>query len=168
MRPLGRGEAAVSAWRPIPARAAGGWGSLRVRAGSMVRRRVLPGSVPVAGFSELQRRPITDGTGQAVVTAQGTATIKVGPTHWGQVWYPVSADIATTTGPLDASTVQFFLGVISASTQIGGQSYQGGGDTMSWSSRPVQFGEQVYAVWSGATAGDIATLRVTGDEDVLT
>ena len=157
-----------SARRPIPARAAGGWGNLRVRAGSMLWRPVLPRSVPVARFSELQRRPITDGTGQAIVSGAGAATIRVGPTHWGEIWYPVSADIATTTGPLDTSTVAFFLGVISASSQIGGQSYQGGGDTMSWSSRPVQFGEQVYAVWSGGNPGDLATLRVTGDEDVLT
>ena len=134
----------------------------------MIRRRVLPRSVPVTGFTDLQRRPITDGTGQAVVNGSGAAIVRVGPGHWGQTWYPVSADIATTTGALDTSTVQFFLGVISASSQIGGQSYQGGGDTMSWSSRPVQIGEQVFAVWSGATPGDLATLRVTGDEDVLT
>lgn len=134
----------------------------------MVRRSVLPRSVPVGHFSELQRRPITDGTAQATINAQGNATARVGPLHWGSVWYPVSADIATTTGALDTSTVQFFLGVISTATQIGGQSYNGGGDTMSWSSRPVQLGEQIFAVWSGGTPGDIATLRVTGDEDVLT
>jgi hypothetical protein len=159
----------VSAFRPIPARAAGGWRGLRVRAGSMVRRQVLPRSVPLTMFTDLQRRAITDGTGQATIDGTGAATIRVGPGHWGQTWYPVSADIATSSGVADvSSTVQFFLGVISAATQIGGQSYQGGGDTMSWSSRPVQFGEQVFAVWAGGTPGDLATLRVTGDEDVLT
>lgn len=133
----------------------------------MVRRRVLPPSMPVARFQNLQRRPITDGTVQAVIDGTGSASVRVGPQHWGQTWYPVSADIATTSGVADVSTCQFFLGVISAASQIGGQSYQGGGDTLSWSSRPLQFGEQVYAVWAGGNPGDIATLRVTGDEDVI-
>lgn len=158
----------MSAFRPVPAQAGGGWRGVRVRAGSMIRRRVLPRSMPLSAFGDLQRRAITDGTGQATISGAGTATIRVGPLHWGQTWYPVSADIATSSGVADVSTVQFYLGVISASTQIGGQSYQGGGDTMSWSSRPVQFGEQVFAVWSGGKPGDLATLRVTGDEDVLT
>lgn len=159
----------MSAHNPIPARAAGGWPrGWRVPAGTMIRRTVLRPRVPVSRFSELQRRPITDGTAQVTLDGTGSGTVRVGPTHWGTTWYPVSADIATTTGPNDVSTCAFFLGVIGTATQIGGQSYQGGGDTMSWSSRPVQFGEQVYAVWSGGNPGDLATLRVTGDEDVLT
>jgi hypothetical protein len=153
---------------PVPARAAGGWprGAV-VRAGSMVRRTVLPRSVPVHRFGRLERKAIHDGTGQATISGAGTATVRVGPQHWGETWYPASADIATTSGINDASSCQFYLGVISAATQIGGQSYAGGGDTMSWSARPVQFGEQVFAVWSGGNPGDIATMRVTGDADVI-
>ncbi len=153
---------------PVPARAGGGWprGAV-VRAGSMVRRRVLPRSAPVRMFGRLERKAISDGTAQATVNGAGTATVRVGPVHWGETWYPASADIATTSGVDDSSTCAFYLGVISAATQIGGQSYAGGGDTMAWSARPVQFGEQVYAVWSGGNPGDIATMRVTGDADVI-
>lgn len=148
---------------------AGGW-PRGMRAGTVraphVDRRVLPRSTPVHGYVNRVSTPIDDGTGQAVITA-GAATVKVGPSGFGVRWYPVQAIISTTTGVADASTCQFFKGVISASSQIGGQSYAGGGDTIGLAGMELQPGEFVYAVWSGGNNGDVATLRVIGAKSSL-
>src|SRR5579862_9183176 len=118
---------------PVPARAGGGWprGAV-VRAGSMVRRRVLPRSAPVRMFGRLERKAISDGTAQATVNGAGTATVRVGPVHWGETWYPASADIATPSRVGDPGHGRFFLGVVQAAEADRRQVEAGGGDTMAW------------------------------------
>lgn len=149
------------------ARRAGGWPpGMRVPAGTHVRRQVLPRQVPLRHYGERVSTPIDDGIAQATV-ASGAATVKVGPAGFGVRWYPAQAIINTTTGANDVSTCQLFKGVISAASQIGAQSYAGGGDTIGLAGMDLQPGEFIYAVWSGAVNGDVATLRVLGDKSSL-
>jgi hypothetical protein len=108
-----------------------------------------------------------EGTGQAVVSGAGAATVIVNPQGVGTHWYPVKADISTTSGAADASTCQLFLGAQSVQTQIGGQSYAGGGDTFGLGGHVLTPGDLLIAVWAGGNPGDIATLRVTGDQVVM-
>lgn len=139
---------------------------MRVPAGSHVARRVLPRHIPLRNYDARVTTPIDDGTGQATV-AGGAATVKVGPGGFGVRWYPAQAVINTTTGANDASTCQLFKGVISAASQIGAQSYAGGGDTIGLAGMELQPGEFIFAVWAGAVNGDVATLRVLGDKSSL-
>lgn len=149
------------------ARHAGGWPpGMRVPAGTHADRRVLPRHIPLRNYADRVTTPIDDGIGQATV-AGGTATVKVGPSGFGVRWYPAQAVINTTTGANDPSTCQLFKGVISAASQIGAQSYAGGGDTIGLAGLDLQPGEFIIAVWSGATNGDTATLRVLGDKSSL-
>jgi len=125
-------------------------------------------SIPVERYRPLVRVPIHgEGTGQAVVNGSGAATVQVTPQGLGTKWYPVKADITTTSGVNDASTCQLFLGAQSLATQIGGTSYAGGGDTFGLAGHILAPGDLLIAVWAGGKPGDIATLRVTGDQVVM-
>jgi hypothetical protein len=125
--------------------------------------------IPVEAYRGLVRVPIHgEGTGQAVVSGAGAATVRVSPQGLGTVWYPVKADITTTSGPADGSTCQLFLGAQSVATQIGGTSYAGGGDTFGLAGHVLAPGDVLIAVWAGGNPGDVATLRVTGDQVALT
>lgn len=125
--------------------------------------------MPVERYRPLIRVPIHgEGTGQAVVNALGAAVVTVNPQGLGTKWYPVKADISTTSGVNDASTCQLFLGAQSVNTQIGGQSYAGGGDTFGLAGHILAPGDLLIAVWAGGNPGDIATLRVTGTQVVMT
>jgi len=124
--------------------------------------------IPIERYRPLVRVPIHgEGTGQAVVDGTGAATVRVSPQGLGTHWYPVKADISTTSGVNDASTCQLFLGAQSVQTQIGGTSYAGGGDTFGLAGHVLTPGDLLIAVWAGGKPGDIATLRVTGDQVVM-
>jgi hypothetical protein len=124
--------------------------------------------MPIERYRPLIRVPIHgEGTGQAVVSGAGAAVVTVNPQGLGTKWYPVKADILTTTGTNDASTCQLFLGAQSVNTQIGGVSYNGGGDTFGLAGHILAPGDLLIAVWAGAIPGDIATLRVTGTQVVM-
>jgi len=118
----------------------------------------------VERYRPLARVPLYSAIGQATVTGAGAATVTVGPTGVGTRWYPVKADITTTSGTTDASTCALYVGVISLATQIGGTSYAGGGDTFGLAGHMLQPGDFLIAVWAGGKPGDTATLRITGDQ----
>jgi hypothetical protein len=125
-------------------------------------------STPIERYRPLIRVPIHgEGTGRAVVNAQGAATVTVNPQGLGTKWYPVKADISTTSGVNDASTCALFIGAQSVATQIGGTSYAGGGDTFGLAGHILAPGDLLIAVWAGGNPGDIATLRITGDQVVM-
>jgi hypothetical protein len=124
--------------------------------------------VPIERYRPLVRVPIHgEGTGQAIVNGSGAAVVQVTPQGLGTKWYPVKADITTTTGANDQSTCQLFLGAQSVATQIGGTSYAGGGDTFGLAGHILAPGDLLIAVWTGGNPGDIATLRVTGEQVVM-
>lgn len=131
-----------------------------------VRKLGRPGTIPMQDYATPRRTPIAGGYGSAIVAA-GTATVKVGPMGVGTVWYPQAAAIATTTGANDASTCALYLGPLGLQTLIGGQSYAGGGDTIGLAVPPLWNGYFIWAVWSNAVNGDLATLTIYGEQDSL-
>jgi hypothetical protein len=165
---LTRVAARVAGLGPI-ARSGGGAGSLPNR-GFANRRGA---STPQSAYTGRQQTVITGGYAAAVVPASGSVTVRVGPMGTGTVWYPQAAAISTTTGASDASTCALYLtplenGSQVPATQIGGQSYAGGGDTIGLAVPPMWPGYFIVAVWTGATPGDLAALAVYGTQQVLT
>ncbi|HLM89236.1 MAG TPA: hypothetical protein VK284_09440 [Streptosporangiaceae bacterium] len=109
------------------------------------------------------------GVGQSLVNASGVATVRVGPSGLGTLWFPQQAILSTTTGATDSSTAIGYLGpagVVAANILF--QSYQGGGDVQGIAIPVLQPGDFVTAVWSGGHPGDWATLRIVGTLQALT
>ena len=126
-----------------------------------------PRTIPVQDYSRSVRSPIAGGYGSGIVPANGIVTVKVGPMGLGTIWYPQAWAIATTTGAADTSTCALYVGPLGLQTQIGGQSYAGGGDSGGLAVPPLWPGYFIWAVWAGATKGDLATLTVYGEMDSL-
>jgi hypothetical protein len=144
-----------------PQAARGGKLVMRVAARPITR-------VPQQRFARrVSQVPISGGQGMATVNAQGQATVSVGPQGRGTTWYPAAAFVTTTTGAADNSTVSVYVGAQVQENLQGGQSYAGGGDTVSLAVVSMQPGDYLIAVWSGAVPGAVATLNVTGSQDVL-
>ena len=126
-----------------------------------------PASVPVDAYRGRIRTPIPSGYAAVTIASDGTATAYVGPQGLGTVWYPQAAAIATSTGASDTSTCTIYVGPEGLQTQVGGQSYAGGGDTIGLAVPPLWNGYFVWAKWAGGTAGALATLTVYGEMDSL-
>lgn len=153
-------------------RAAGGWPrGLRVPAGSMVDRRLLPPVVPHTAFLSSADVPIgPDGFAQGII-ANGTVTLSVGPSTAGSSWDLSQASVATTTGVNDSSTVAFYAQpAINAAPLLPfqiGQGFAGGGGQVGLAGIKLVTGERLFAVWSTANNGDTATLILSGTKTVL-
>lgn len=115
--------------------------------------------------------PTAGATYSGTVTITGASlTLNVGPQGVGSSWDLAQVSVATTTGTADASTVAFFVqptGTVQAPWQVG-QSYAGGGDQVGLAGIKMVPGERLYAVWTSANPGDIATMILTGVMTVLT
>lgn len=111
--------------------------------------------------------PLTGGQGVVIISGAGTGTVTLTPQGLGTVWYPAAVNISTTTGAADASTAQVFLGATGIDTLLVGQSYAAGGDTISLSVPPLRPGENLIVMWSGAHAGDTASVNILGLMDAL-
>ena len=134
------------------------------------RRR--PASVPQNAYQARATVPIASGYGSGLVDVNGNATVIVGPAGIGIVWFPTMAAIATTSGAADNSTCTVCLSPLTSNlaftqSQIIGQSYTGGGDSLGLAVPPMWPGTYVQAFWKNGTAGDLATLTVYGDMEVL-
>jgi hypothetical protein len=115
----------------------------------------------------LQIRP-GEGTKTGKVPASGTITLMLGPEGLG-TWYVSYVQIATTTGALDISTAAVTTGpAVSTGIVPAGQAYNGGGDSVSMGGAALACGEYVIVTWSNAKQGDLATMRVYGNNQVLT
>lgn len=110
--------------------------------------------------------PLTGGQAQGIV-ADGTLTLTVGPQAAGTVWYPVQITVSTTTGVLDTSTAQVYLGPVTTQATLVGSVYSGNGNS---ANVPAQLtpGQYVTVVWTGAHDGDTAAVNVTGTMSALT
>ena len=153
--------------RGIPSQVARILDAQRARALKPVIPVKRPATVPVQAYALHQRTPITNGYGSAIVSASGSATVTLGPQGVGTVWYPQQASIATTTGANDASTCTLFVGPLALLSQIGSQSYAGGGDSLGLAVPALFPGFFLVAVWSGGHSGDLAVLTVYGQQDQL-
>jgi hypothetical protein len=112
-------------------------------------------------------RTSLDGITSDAAVAGGTATVQLGPQGVGARWYLTQANVFTSTGPNDVSTVALYLGAAVLANLLGGSSYAGGQDTIGLNVRPLTPGDFVTAVWSGAHNGDTATLVLYGEQDAL-
>lgn len=147
---------------PVPAIPAGsGYG---VRG---FRKLARPQRTPQQFYRRQLEVPITDGSNSGTVLASGTVTVQVGPQGVGTRWYPTMATISTGTGTADASTAVVYAGTLGVASVQAAQSYTGGGDTIGLNDAELYPGLYVIAIWSGAVAGDTATLVVYGNQTVL-
>jgi hypothetical protein len=124
---------------------------------------------PVHLYTQQVDVPLSGAQGVTTISGAGTGTISVGPAGLGTVWYPASAVISTTTGGLDTSTCQIYVGPAGVPTTLQGSLINSGGaGTVALAIPQLSPGLYVIAVWSGAKPGDIATLNVTGTAQMLT
>ena len=129
------------------------------------QRGYQPPMVPQEAFTRAVRTLIQAGVGQAIVSSAGSATVVLGPQGVGTRWYPSQIQVSTTTGPVDQSSCVLYRDIVEAKHEIG-QTLQGGGDTLGFT-HDMQPGDLIYAVWSNANPGDLATLAVHGDQMAL-
>lgn len=142
-------------------------GTWRAAPGGLVKLRA-PGVTPIEAFTGRVQVPIgIDGQASVTVGAGGSATLQVGPQGIGARWAPDQAGIATSVGANDTSTCAVYAGPQAIRPFLVAQSYNGGGDAVGLAGITLQPGEFVFAVWTGATAGSVAQLKVTGDKTVL-
>jgi len=129
-----------------------------------------PKSPPVAVYRQTAQSQIGGyGVGQGQVSAGGAATVQIGPSGLGTLWYPQQAVLSTTSGVNDSSTAIGYLGPAGAvAANILYQSYQGGGDVQGIAVPVLQPGDFITCVWSGGHPGDWATLRIIGTLQALT
>lgn len=111
--------------------------------------------------------PLVGGQAQGKISAAGAATLSVGPSGFGNVWYPASVTIQTTSGVNDTSTCEIYLGP--ANTPVGNllqaTLFPGGLGTASLAIPSMTPGQYIIGVWSGGKSGDVATINVTGTMD---
>lgn len=150
--------------RPVPAIPAGGWRAVGGRFTVPVRR---PRALPIEAYVRPRRVQIgADGVRGGVISAQGTATVSVGPQGYGTRWYPNQVGLATASGAADASTATIYLNVIGPGGFLA-QSYAAGGDQPGIAVPEMQAGDLLYVVWSGGKSGDWCQATVIGPMDVL-
>lgn len=147
---------------PVPAIAAGSWRA----AGDVFTKLRRPPVTPLAEFNQIVRVAIAgDGVAQTIVAASGVATLPIGPQGLGTRWYPQQVTIATQSGANDPSTCALYLN--STAFPPIGQSYAGGGDSIGLAVPPMEPGDLLIAVWTGATPGNWASITVIGSKDAL-
>jgi hypothetical protein len=146
---------------PLPARAAGGWGS-------GFRKWVQPPPIPIQAYQHTGRGPIAgNGINSGVISAGGSAQVSVGPSGTGCRWYPQSVSLATASGASDASTALVYLGAV-ANGLVVGTSYAAGGDQVGLAVPMMQPGDLLIVVWSGGHPGDWCNMQTIGDLEALT
>src|SRR5215472_9468362 len=98
-------------WWPPRTVQAGGWPTSRMRLQPMRR----PPSPSVLHYQVQASSQIGGyGVGQSLVSGAGAATVQVGPSGLGTLWYPQQAVLSTTTGVNDSSTAIAYLGPVGA------------------------------------------------------
>jgi hypothetical protein len=109
--------------------------------------------------------PLVGGQAQGAISGTGTLTLSVGPSGAGNVWYPASATIQTTTGINDFSTCQVFLGPAGLGVTLLATLFPGGTGTAALAIPSMTPGQYIIATWTGAKPGDAATVNIVGMMD---
>lgn len=146
---------------PVPAIRAGGWQSTGYRLVPMTRPPVLH----IRHYQRVTGVPLQPSSGQAVVSG-GIASVSLGPSGLGNIWYPTQITVATTTGPLDTSTCSVYLGPSTSGATLLGQVFSGNG-VLAAALPPIQPGEFLIAAWTAAHNGDTAIVNIQGTMDAL-
>jgi hypothetical protein len=111
--------------------------------------------------------PLTGGQGQVILSSTGAGSLSLAPTGLGVVWYPVQATISTTTGVLDSSTFNLYLGPAGVPITLVGTLFPGGAGTVALAIPEMTPGQALIATWTGGHAGDLASINVIGTMDAL-
>jgi hypothetical protein len=111
--------------------------------------------------------PLTGGQVQAKIPGPGTLTLSVGPQGLGTVWYPAQVTLSTSTGPLDTSTVNVWLGSQGVPVTLVGTIFSGNG-TLGLAIPSMSPGQVLICTWTGAHSGDTAAANIIGTMDALT
>jgi hypothetical protein len=111
--------------------------------------------------------PLTGGQAQAIVSGSGAAQVSIGPNGLGTIWYPVQATVQTTTGVLDTSTFNLYLGPAGVPITLVGTLFPGGSGTVALAIPSMSPGQYLIGVWSGGHAGDLASVNVIGTMNAL-
>lgn len=127
-----------------------------------IRRPVITAYAQV--LSSIQ---LTGGQVTTTIQPDGTGLASVGPQGLGTIWYPAQATLSTTTGAIDLSTAQVFLGSTGVPNNMVGQSYAAGQDTIGLAVPALAPGQLLICQWTGAHPGDQATMNIVGTMDVL-
>lgn len=124
--------------------------------------------VPIGAYrGKFSGVTLSGGQVQAAIPASTNLTLSVGPQGIGTVWYPASATISTTTGPLDTSTCKVYLGVQGVPGALLATVFTGNG-TVAIAVPPMSPGQVLIFAWTGGHVGDIAAANVVGTQDALT
>jgi hypothetical protein len=129
-------------------------------------------SITAAAGDLIQVYAIGGGTSGAIYSATIPAkpnplTLTTGPQGLGTTWYPAQVTLSTTTGVLDASTAQVYIGTGGIPTQLAASVFSGNG-TAAVAIPPIQPGDNVIVTWTNGHPGDIASFNVIGTMDALT
>ena len=89
----------------------------------------------------------------------------MGPAGAGNVWYPASITILTTTGVNDFSTCSVYLGPAGVPVTLVATLFPGGIGTASLAIPSMTPGQYIIAVWAGGHAGDVCSINVVGTMD---
>jgi hypothetical protein len=124
--------------------------------------------VPIGAYrGKFSGVTLSGGQVQAAIPAGGGLTLSVGPQGIGTVWYPASATVSTTTGPLDTSTCRVYLGAQGVPTNLLATVFTGNG-TVAIAVPPMTPGQVLIFIWSGGHPADIAAANIVGTQDALT
>ena len=140
-------------------------------AGSGARRGISAFRPPVPAMERFRRSitaPLQGGQGQ-VLASNGAGTVSVGPTGAGVTWYPTQMTISTTTGiqnGLDTSIAQIYLGPAGVPVTLLTTVF-GGNGLVGVALPPLQGGQFVITVWSGAHNGDTLAVNIGGSQTAL-
>lgn len=105
--------------------------------------------------------------GSLSTNSGGPLTLTVGPQGLGTVWYPAQVTLSTSTGPLDTSTVNVWLGSQGVPVTLVGSIFSGNG-TLGLAIPDMSPGQVLICTWTAGHAGDTAAANVIGTMDALT
>jgi hypothetical protein len=156
----------------VIAETAAGWTNLAQVAGGANGAQMLSGWQQTAATTALTASGTfapNSAQSAALATFKATSTttggpnlVSVGPQGLGTTWYPVQATISTTTGVLDASTFNLYLGPAGVPITLVGTLFPGGAGTIALAIPSMQPGQFLIGVWQGGKPGDVAAMNVIG------
>ena len=159
VRPAGGIVVPAGLHRPAQTRPGGAlnWGPVRQPIG---RPPITAYGTPVQGV------PLQPGQASGKIPASGTITLSIGPAGFGNVWYPAQVTVSTTTGPLDTSTCNVYLGPANTPVTLLAQIITGNG-VLATALPNMTAGQYLIAIWTGGHTGDTAAINITGTMDTI-
>jgi hypothetical protein len=127
-----------------------------------------PSQVPALGSygQRVTGLPLQPAQAQVII-ASSTGTVTLGPQGLGNVWYPTQVTVSTTSGVLDTSTFQLYLGAANIPINLVGTLSPGGAGTIALAIPSMSPGQYLTGVWTGANNGDTAAMNVIGTMTAL-